>query len=263
MTEKNIPVPSDDGEGVQPPLFGLSRGHYGDIIHYDIPTEAPPPFAIPEKPKALQDMTAEEMVQVALSDRLAPDIYGHFPDKRADFLRQHNWTPYSEGEATRAIGGGLVNYLLGAKNRGGLSAVRDVLGDVDRDRSQAVHAVSDLRLVQDTGTGDFNPAWARDNTLVRQTLARAVMARNSLNLYEWPPHYDKRNKETKENRKTAAILAALMDKLANMDDKAIAHLLQKTLIHQQERLAFWSGQVDKATTDDKTKDLVTAAKSRV
>jgi hypothetical protein len=263
MTEKPIPESSGDEQGEQRPLFSISRGHYGDVINYDIPTEAPAPFVTPEKPKKLEDMTADEMLEVAASDRLSPDIYGHFSDKRADFIREHSWTPYSEGEATRAIGGGLINYLLGARDKGGLAAVRDVLGDVDRDRAAAVTAVSDLRLVQDVESGEFNPAAARDNTYVRQALARAVLARNSLNLFEWPPHYDRRHKETRENRKTAAILLALTDRLASLDDETMKHLLLKTMVHQQERVAFWTDQMDKAGENERTRELVAAAKSRV
>jgi hypothetical protein len=261
MTETTESMPPEEPQEEAKPLFGFGPGNYGDTIRYDIPAEAQQ-LVPAEKPKPLEDMTADEMIQVALDDRLTPDIYGHFPEKRADFIRLHNWTPYSEGEATRAIGGGLVNYLLGAKNRGGMSAVRDVLADVDRDRSNAVHAVSDIRLVQDQVSGEFNPEWARDNTLVRQTLARAVFARNSLNLFQWPHHYDKRSKQTKENRKTAALLIALTDKLAGLDGDAVNHLLQKTLVHQQARLAFWSEQVDKVKDDQKTSDVVAAAKSR-
>jgi hypothetical protein len=264
MNEAINDIPSDSSEEdktSQDQLFGIGPGTYGDTIRFPLP-EAPSPYAIPEKPKGLEDMTAEEMIEVALSDRLSPDIYGHFAEKRADFTKVHSWVPYSEGEATRAIGGGLVNYLLGANDKGGLSAVRDVLNDVDKDRSSAVHAVSDLRLVQDPESGNFNPEWARENTLVRETLARAVLARNSLNLFQWPRHYDKRTKETKENRKTAALLVGLRDKLSKLDDKAMVHLLQKTLIHQQERLAFWSRQVDLASEDEKTIDLISAARSR-
>jgi hypothetical protein len=262
MTEVLPTVPLEEQPDDQGQLFGVGKGAYGDTVRYDIPVESPPPFDVPEKPKKLEDMTAQEMITVALSDSLVPDIYGHFPDKRADFIREHNWTPYSEGEATCAIGGGLVNYLLGANTRGGMSAVRDVLNDVDRNRAAAVEAVNNLRLVQDTETGDFNPEYARNNTLVRETLARAVLARNSLNLFQWPKHYDRRVKETRENRKIAAMLLALKDKLASMDDESMAHLMQKTLIHQQERLAFWASQMDKASQDEKTSDLVANAKAR-
>jgi hypothetical protein len=246
----------------QPQLFGIGEGYHGQTIRYLDPENPPDPYLSPERPKKLEDMTAEEMIHVAAHDGIVPDIYGHFSDKRRDFIQKHDWTPYSEGEATRAIGGGLVNYLLGARTKGGMSAVRDVLGDVDRDRAKALEAVDNLRLVQDTETGRFNTEWARNNTHVRQTLAKAILARNSLNLFEWPPHYDRRSKETKENKKTAIMLMALADKLASLDDQTMGHLLLKTLLHEQARLRFWSDQMEAARNDDKTSDLVAAANSR-
>jgi hypothetical protein len=152
--------------------------------------------------------------------------------------------------------------LLGAKTKGGMSAVRDVLHDVDRDRVRALDAVDTLRLVQNTESGEFNPESARENTHVRQVLARAVFARNSLNLFEWPRHYDRKTKETKGNAKTSAMMTAIADKLASVDDATMEHLLVKTLLHEQARLRFWSDQVEAARADDKTGDLVAAANSR-
>jgi hypothetical protein len=260
MSETPNPTAISEPER-QEPLFGVGPGAYGETLRYDL--LSPEPFVMPEKPPKLEDMTAEQMIAVALQDRLIPDIYGHFDDRRRDFIRDHHWTPYSWGEATRAIGGGLVNYLLGARTRGGMSAVRDVLDDVPKDRAQARSAVEDLRLVQDTQTGEFNPEWARGNAQVRQALAREVFARNSLNLFEWPLHYDKTKKQTKENRKTTVMLLALTDKLARLDDPSMQDLLEKTLRHQQARLDFWAKQTDKAETDPKAGDLVAAAKSRV
>jgi hypothetical protein len=256
-------APSDSHQPKQEPLFAVVHGSYGDTIRYLDPDQSNSPFIQPEKPKPIGDMTPEEMIRVAAQDGLTPDIYGHFSEKRHDFIRQHQWTPYSEGEATRAIGGGLINYLLGAKNKGGLSAVRDVLHDVDRDRVSAFNAVDTLRLVQDIETGQFKPEWARGNTHVRQTLARSIFARNSLNLFEWPPHYNRKKKETKENRKTTASLMSLTDKLAGLDDETMEHLLVKTLSHEQERLRFWSDQLKLAEHDERSNDLVAAAKSSV
>jgi len=260
MTEK---TPHDVPRPEQDPLFGMGPGYRGQTVRYLDPENVPSLYIAPDKPKKLEDMTADEMIWVAAHDGLVPDIYGHFDDKRGDFIREHDWTPYSDGEATRAIGGGLVNYLLGAKKRGGLSAVRDVLDDVDRDRARAFEAVDTLRLVQDTETGQFNPEWARGNTYVRQTLSRAIFARNSLNLFEWPHHYDRKTKETKENKKVAAALTGLTDKLAGLDDETMEHLLLKTLLHEQARLRFLSDQVEAARVDDKTSDLIAAARSRV
>jgi hypothetical protein len=259
MREQDSPEAS---EPEQPPLFGIGEGYHGQTIRYLDPENTPDPYINPEKPKKLEDMTAEEMIWVAAHDGIVPDIYGHFDDRRGVFIRDHDWTPYSEGEATRAIGGGLVNYLLGAKTRGGLSAVRDVLDDVDRDRASAVVTVDTLRLVQNTETDEFNAEWARGNTHVRQALAKAIFARNSLNLFEWPRHYDRKTKETKENAKTAAMLTAITDKLTGLDDETMKHLLLKTLLHEQARLRFWSEQMETARTSDKTGDLVAAAKSR-
>lgn len=260
MTEKA----SSSGEPhfEQDPLFGMGPGAYHETVRYLDPDQPPALYAAAEKPKKLEDLTAEEMIRIATYDGLVPDLYGHFDDKRRDFIREHDWTPYSEGEATRAIGGGLVNYLLGARDRGGLSAVRDVLQDVDRDRAQAVEAIDTLRLVQDVETGEFNPEWAKTNTYVRQTLARAILARNSLNLFEWPRHYDRRKKETKENQKVAAILLTLTDKLAGLDNQSMEHLLIKTLRHEQFRLKFASDQLEAASNDPKTEDLIAATKSR-
>lgn len=260
MTE----TPSHDSQPPQQdPLFGIGEGYSGQTIRYLDPETVPKPFESPEKPKKLGDMTADEMISVATHDGLVPDIYGHFSDKRHDFIQKHDWTPYSEGEATRAIGGGLVNYLLGARTRGGVAAVRDVIGDVARDRVSAVQAIDDLRLVQDIETGQFNAEWARQNTYVRQALARAILARNSLNLFEWPKHYDRKTKETRENKKVAALLIAITDKLASIDDGTMEHLLAKTLVHEQARLRFWSEQVEAAQSSEKTRDLIAAAKSSV
>jgi hypothetical protein len=256
-------TPPENSEPEQPPLFGIGEGYHGQTIRYLDPENVPEPYTSPERPKKLEDMTAEEMIWVAAHDGLVPDIYGHFDEKRAVFIRDHDWTPYSESEATRAIGGGLVNYLLGARTKGGMSAVRDVLNDVDRDRVRAFDAVDTLRLVQDTQSGEFNPGGARESTHVRQVLARAVFARNSLNLFEWPRHYDRKTKETKENAKTAAMLTALTDKLAGLDDETMKHLLVKTFRHEQARLKFWSGQMEAARENEKTRDLIAAASSRV
>jgi hypothetical protein len=260
MTEK---TPHDSPQPEQDPLFGMGPGYHGQTVRYLDPESVPNLYVTPEKPKKLEDMTAEEMIWIAAHDGLVPDIYGFFDEKRRDFIQKHDWTPYSEGEATRAIGGGLVNYLLGARTKGGMSAVRDVLNDVDRDRARAFEAVDTLRLVQDVETGQFNTQWARDNTHVRQTLARAIFARNSLNLFDWPHHYDRKKKETKENKKVAAALTALTDKLAGLDDATMEHLLVKTLTHEQARLRFLSEQLEAARADDKTSDLMAAASSSV
>jgi len=254
--------PPENSEPEQPRLFGIGEGRDGQTIRYLDPENVPAPYIAPEKPKKLEDMTAEEMIWVAAHDGIVQDIYGHFDEKRGVFIRDHDWTPYSEAEATRAIGGGLINYLLGAKTRGGMSAVRDVLNDVDRDRVRAFDAVDTLRLVQATESGEFNAAGARESTHVRQTLARAIFARNSLNLFEWPRHYDRKTKGIKENAKTAAMLTAITDKLAGLDDETMEHLLLKTLLHEQARLRFWSEQLEAARADDKTSDLIAAANSR-
>jgi hypothetical protein len=260
MTEK---APTNGERDGQELLFGMGQGAYGDSVRYLDPGYSDAQFTSPEKPKPLLEMTSQEMILVAAQDRIIPDIYGHFDEKRGDFIKQHPWSPYSEGEATRAIGGGLVNYLLGAKNKSGLAAVRDVLADVDRDRARAFDAVDTLRLVQDTETGQFNPEWARGNTHVKQILARAIFARNSLNLFEWPRHYDRRKKETKANKKVDALLMSLTQELSVLDDETMEHLLTKTLIHEQERLRFWSDQLEKSGADNRTSDLIAAAKSSV
>lgn len=259
MTEKLSP---SQNLSEQPPLFGIGPGTYGETIRYLDPNQAPELYVAPEKPKNLEDITADEMIWVAAHDGLVPDIYGFFDDKRRDFIRLHNWTPYSEGEATRAIGGGLVNYILGANTRGGMAAVRDVLDDVDKDRGQAVQVIETLRLAQIPESEEFNPEWAKANTYVRQALARAILARNSLNLFEWWRDYDRKTKEKIENKRKAAKLTALSDRLASLDDETMGHLLVKALKHEQARLKFASDQLEKAQTDPRTKDLIVAAKSR-
>ncbi len=247
-------------------LFDYREGAYGARVTYgqDEADSDANGYQPPEKPKRLEEMTADEMIELALQDSLAPDIYGHFNEKRGDFLRLHRgWTPYGESEATAAIGGGLTNYLKGANARGGTTAVRDVLADVDRWRAQAVQAVDTLRLIQNVETGEFNAQSAKDSLSVRQTLARAILARNALNLFEWPKYYDKRVKELKENRKTAAMLLAVTDKLAGLDDAKLADLCMLTLRRQQSRLDFWARQVDKARSDTKLDDLLAGATARV
>lgn len=260
MIEK-MPQPQDEQDG-QDRLFDVHEGAYGSSITYLDPENLQAPFEAPDKPKKLEDMTTVEMIRVAAQDFLVPDVYGHFSEKRGDFIRLYPWTPYSEGEATRAIGGGLINYALGANAKGGLSAVREVLTAVDKDRASALHAIETLTLVQDPEAGSFNPEWARQNTHVRHALAGAIFARNSLNLFEWPRHFTRKTKETRENPKISAKKLALQDELSRIDDETMTHLLRKTLAFERQRLKFWSDQTELTKQDPRSADIAAAALAR-
>jgi hypothetical protein len=255
---------SPEAETPQDVLFTYVRGAYNESPR---PWNKPAPIAntvifAPPEVKKISDVTADEMISVALEDRVKPDVYGLYNQKRTEFSRKYHWTPFSDGEVTAALAT-LPKYLLGAKDKGGLSAVRNVLNTVDRYRSQSVIAIETLREAQNVETGEAIPRAVKENLAVRQVLAQAIFARNSLNLYEWPRHYDKRKKETKENKKITGALLAITNKLQFLDDDTLKSLAERTRIHHQARLSFWTEQVELAKTDRETEDLVSAGRSNV
>jgi hypothetical protein len=242
MTEKSPPN-SDKKD----PLFYMGPGYQGDTVRYPEDVEPSEPYqdTDPGPPKKLLEMTPQEMIEVALLDRVVPDIYGHIDPKRDEFTRAgHHWTPYSEMEVTSAIGTDrfsnppLVAYVLGAQRNGG-------------------------REIQDLRTGEFNPKGARFNPYVIQVLAKAIFARNSFNLFDWPNHYLERSKRIKPNPKVDTALQGISDKLPTLSDEELSFLCQRTLVHQQARLAFFADQMDKVKEHADTEDIATAARIHV
>jgi hypothetical protein len=267
MTEKSPPN-SDKKD----PLFYMGPGYQGDTVRYPEDVEPSEPYqdTDPGPPKKLLEMTPQEMIEVALLDRVVPDIYGHIDPKRDEFTRAgHHWTPYSEMEVTSAIGTDrfsnppLVAYVLGAQRNGGREAVKKVLNSVDSARAQSIMDIELLREIQDLRTGEFNPKGARFNPYVIQVLAKAIFARNSFNLFDWPNHYLERSKRIKPNPKVDTALQGISDKLPTLSDEELSFLCQRTLVHQQARLAFFADQMDKVKEHADTEDIATAARIHV
>ena len=271
MHETRTPMPEQPAD--QDQLFGIGKGAYGqDTIRpldHSQPNGDTPQHSItePEKPKPLSEMTSQDMIEVALADRLEPDIHGFLDPRRAAFLKKYHWTPYSELEVTASIGEDqyetppLVTYILGAKRNGGLSAVRAVLEAVDKARVQSTLDIETLREAQDVRSGQFKAQDARGNTFVRQVLANAVFARNSFNVFEWPHHYLKKTKELQPNPNVDRKILAVFDKLGSLGNDELQHLCDKTLRHQQARAAFWSQQAVAVKEHSDTQDMVTAART--
>lgn len=267
MSKETLP-PSDD----QDPLFYMGPGYRDDTVRYPDEVEQGEPYRDidPGPPKKLLEMTPQEMLEVALQDRPTPDIYGHIDPRRDEFTRAgHHWTPYRESEVTASIGTDqfgnppLVAYIRGAQKNGGRAAVKDVLDDIDGARAQSVLDIELLREIQDIKSGEFNAQGARYNPYVLQVLANAIFARNEFNVFEWPRRYLSRAKRVKPNPKVEAKLQGIADLLPSLPDEQLRHLCQRTLLHQQQRLAFFSDQMDKVKTHSDTDDLVASARIHV
>lgn len=263
MNENEIISPPDESKPQEEQLFGYGPGSYSDTyrpLSHERIADSGNTTVTPPEVKKLLEMSPDEMIEVALMDRLVPDIYGQYNEKRGDFIKVYNWTPYSEGELTAAIGS-LPNYLLGANEKGGLSAVRNVVNNIYRYRGQSVVAIETLREAQALDTEEFQPSAARTNLNVRQELARSILARNSLNLFEWPRQFDKKTKETKENQKTRGALMTLTERLATLEYEKLTTLLQKAIVHHRARLSFWTEQSEQTEANEKTGDLFRTARS--
>jgi len=252
-------------------LFEFRRAHYGNVvIPWSQRPEAVEAASVsPPEVKKLLETPASEMIDVALMDRLVPDIYGLFDERRGVFISKYPWTPYSEAELTAAIGEdhyqnpGLISYILAAKERGGLSAVRKVMKMVDGIQASSVSLLDIMREAKDIHSGEFIPRAVRGNEAVQQVLAREVLARNSLNLFEWPHHYLERTKRIRPNPKIEAKLLAITEGVGSLDDEQILTLCQKTFGHLLARAEFWATQNQVAKTHADTQDIISAAESHV
>ncbi|HVO86649.1 MAG TPA: hypothetical protein VMT23_02870 [Candidatus Binatia bacterium] len=270
MTE-TVYTPPAEQEDSQEPLFGERQGAYGTSYTYGAQTidQLPIAYETPEKPKPLAEMTADEMIEVALQDRLAQDPYGFFDPRRNAFISKYHWTPYRESEVSIAVGQdrfanpGLVTYLLGARDKGGMNAVRRVVNNVDKARSDITHEVELLREAQDVHSGQFNPDLIKAKPLTRQAMARAIYARSCLDRFEWPNHHLRKIKSPKVNSKVDAKLQAITGRLAGLPDEELVLLAERALGHQQARGKFLAEQYEQAREHYDTTELVAAARSNV
>lgn len=270
MTEV-VPPPQSEQE----PLFGMDPGAYDrDTIRYPEPdvgaaVDQDTTYTPPERPKPLHEMTAEEMIEVSLADRLEPDIHGFFDPKRADFIKKRGWTPYKESEVTASIASDrfdrppLVVYLIGANKRGGRAAAKSVVEMVDQLRAFVPMDVEELRSAQDLKTEEFYPETAKRNSFVLEILAKKILADNCLNLFEWPNPSLKSFPNAKASSWVDQKLKEIELRLAFMPDPAINTLCKNTIKSQQDRGRFFAHQYELAEKHPDTQDIVLAARIHV
>lgn len=265
MPETIVPKPGDD----QDSLFRVHEGAYGIVVDYggsetaDVAQPKDSLATIEHAPK-LEDLFAKEMIEIALLDRLPPDIYGLFDRRRSQFIKEHTWTPSRLAEVTAALAP-LSIFIVQVNAKRGLEAVGEILKAVDYYRVQATIAIETLREVElpygEEGALP-DPTAIRNNVNVRQELARYILDRNSLNLFCWPRKKNAKVKELRDNRKTGITLLNLTDKLIHETDENLITLWQKDLGSQRGRGGYWSRQAEAVETNEKSRDLVAAARAR-
>lgn len=265
MSETTTPKSGDD----QDSLFRVHEGTYGSIVDYGgrESTDVAQPqdnLATTEQAPKLEDLSAKEMIEIALLDRLPVDIYGRFDKRRGQFIKEHTWTPSYLSEVTAALAP-LPIFIVRVNAKRGIGAVGEILSSVDRYRVQATQAIETLREVElpygEEGALP-DPTAIRNSVNVRQELARYILDRNSLNLFYWPRKKNAKVKELRENKKTDITLQALTDKLEHETDENLITLWQKNLGSQRGRGGYWSRQAEAVKTNEKSRDLVAAARAR-